>query len=56
MPDEISIQNLYLNFCFTQNIVHIHFNTNNNSVIIYSSNAENSLRIFLFASTLQLIE
>jgi hypothetical protein len=56
MADELSIHNLYLNLCFMQNIIHIHFNTNDSSPIIYSFNAENSLRVALFASTLHLIE
>ena len=56
MPDELSIRNLYLNFCFMQNIILIHFNTSDNSVVIYSSNAENNLRLSIFASTFQLIE
>lgn len=56
MPDELSIHNLYLNFCLMQNLIHIHFNTGDNSLIIYSPYAENSLHVSLFASTLQLIE
>jgi len=55
MPNKHSIYNLYLNFCFMQNIIHIHFNTSDNSLVIYSSNAENSLRVSLFASTFQLV-
>ena len=53
-PDDLSFRNLNLNFCFMEYIVHIHFNTNGSSLIIYSSNAENSLRVFRFASILQL--